>query len=163
MEKSAELTQLNLEKVQKIKICRVKNSEELENICMVGESEKVEMGECLLLKKDENITAYSYGAGPCVSGIIQTSDDKLYMFHSLSYETTPEQKEIIKNASNLIIGSGEKESLDIFISEFKNKNTKILSSPKGDYFFNIVFVKDKNQFKVSPGLYFSFEAVSDFT
>jgi hypothetical protein len=161
MEKSAELTQLNLEKVQKIKIFQIKTSEELENICMVGESEKVEMGEYLLLEKNENITAYSYGAGPCISGIIQTDNNKLYMFHSLSYETTLEQKEIIKNASNLIVGSGEKESLDIFKSEFKYKNIKILSPPKDNYFFNIVFVKDKNKFKVLPGLYFSFEAVSD--
>lgn len=162
MEKSAESRPSNLKTNSQLKICQAKNYEEFEDICSIGDSEKVEMGECLLLENNEKTITYSLGAGPCVSGIIQTKNGNIYMFHGLSYETTPKQKEIIQNASYLIVGSGEKESLDIFKSEFKNKNIKPLLPPKkGDYIFNIAFIKDKNKFKVSPGLYFSFEAVSD--
>ena len=161
MEKSAESTPSNLKTNYQLKISQAKTYEKFEEICSIGDSEKVEMGGCLLLKKNEKAIAYSLGAGPCVSGVIQTKNGDMYMFHGLSYETTPEQKEIIKNASYLIVGSGEKESLDIFMSEFKDKNIKPLLPPKkGDYIFNIVFVKDKNNSN-EPDLYFSFEAISD--
>jgi len=160
METRAESTPSNLKTNSQLEIRQAKTYEKFEEICSIGDSEKVGMGECLLLEKNENAIAYSLGAGPCISGVIQTKNGDIYMFHCSSYETTPEQKEIIKNASSLIIGSGEKESLDIFMSEFKDKNIKPLLPPKkGDYIFNIAFVKDKNN-RSDPDLYFSFEAVS---
>ena len=113
-----------------------------------------------MLRKNKNITTYSYGAGPCVSGV-ETNDNKLYMFHSVADELTQEQENIIKNVKNGIVGGG-KESLNIFKSKFKNKNIKIISPPpKGGYDFNIVFVKSENQFNVSPGIYFCYDHIED--
>jgi len=161
MEKNSESINLNLERKKVCNINNVSNFDELDNIREIGDSEKIEMGDCLLLRKNKNITTYSYGAGPCVSGIVQTNDNKLYMFHSVADELTQEQEEIIKNVKNGIVGGG-KESLNIFKSKFKNKNIKIISSPsEGNYDFNIVFVKSENQFNVSPGIYFCYDHIED--
>lgn len=162
MEKNGELINLNLEIKKVCNISNVNNFDELENITAIGDSEKVEMGDCLLLRKNKNITTYSYGAGPCVSGIIQTNDNKLYMFHSVADELTQEQEEVVKNAKKGIVGGG-KESIDTLNHKFKNKNIKIISPPsdRDDYDFNIVFVKSQNQFNVSPGIYFCYDHVND--
>lgn len=156
MEKSNELTRPNLEKENK-KIYKVADFNELDDIRMVGDSEKVEMGDCLLIEKNENVVSYSYGAGPCISGILQTNDNKLYMFHSVADNLTQEQKEIVKNTKKGFIGGGKK-TLEIFRSEFANKNIKMVFPPEENYDFNIVFVKDKNQFEVSPGIYFCYDS-----
>jgi hypothetical protein len=161
MEKSSESINLNLERKKVCNISKINNFDELDDIRAIGDSEKIEMGDCLLLRKNKNITTYSYGAGPCVSGVIQTNDNKLYMFHSVADELTQEQEEVVKNVKNGIVGGG-KESLNILKSKFKNKNIKIISSPpEGGYDFNIVFVKSENQFNVSPGIYFCYDHTED--
>ena len=159
MEKISESIKPKLEKQEFstiLKICNVKNFDDLENIREIGDSEKVESGDFFLLRKNDNITAYSYDAGPCISGVLQTNDNNLYMFHSFADGLlTLEQKEIIKNTKKGIIGSGNKELLDIFRAEFKSENIKTIPPPiDGNYDFNIVFVKAKNEYKVSPGIYF---------
>lgn len=158
MEKNSESIKPNLEK-QKLptvfKIYNVKNFDELENIIRIGDSEKVETGDYFLLRENNNITTYSYGAGPCISGVLQTTDNKIYMFHSFAnILLTPEQEQIVKNTKRVIIGSGNNELLDIFSSEFKGKNIKVIRPPGKNYDFNIVFVKYKNEFNTLPGLYF---------
>ena len=161
MEKSSESINLNSERKKICNISKINNFDELDNIRAIGDSEKIEMGDCLLLRKNKNITTYSYGAGPCVSGVIQTNDNKLYMFHSVADELTQEQEDLVKNVKNGIVGGG-KESLNIFKSKFKNKNIKIIQSPpEGGYDFNIVFVKSENQFNVSPGIYFCYDHTED--
>ncbi|MFA6185001.1 MAG: hypothetical protein WCT51_03965 [Candidatus Shapirobacteria bacterium] len=166
MENSSELINPSLEKKEfptVLKICNVENLEELKNICAIGDSEEVEVGDYFLLRKNDNITTCSYGAGPCISGVLQTNDNKLYMFHSFADRfLTLEQKEIIKNTKKGIIGSGNKELLDTFKSEFKNGNIKVLPPPTGgNYDFNIVFVKAKNKYKVSPGIYFCHDNIEN--
>ena len=159
MEKGGESIQPKLEREKSLKVCQVKNFDELEKIRMIGDSEEVQMGDCLLLKKNEDITAYSYGAGPCISGVLQTEDNKFYMFHSVASILTQEQIEIIRNTKKGIVGGGI-ESLDNFSSEFKNKNIKIIQSLGKNYDFNIVFVKAENQFKVSPGIYYCYDQLN---
>lgn len=159
MEKGGESIQPKIEKEKSLKICQVKNFDELETIRMIGDSEEVQMGDCLLLRKNEDITAYSYGAGPCISGVLQTEDNKFYMFHSVANVLTQEQVEIIRNTKKGIIGGGNK-SLDTIGSEFKNKNIKMIASPGENYDFNIVFVKTENQFKVSPGIYYCYDQLN---
>lgn len=166
MENSGELTKPILEKKEfptVLKICNVENLDELERIREIGNSEKVGVGDYFLLRKNDNITTYSYGAGPCISGVLQTNDNKLYMFHSFADRLlTLEQKEIIKNTKKGIIGSGNRELLNTFKSEFKNGNIKVLPPPAGGtYDFNIVFVKAKNKYKVSPGIYFCHDPIEN--
>ena len=161
MEKNSESISLSLETKKVCNIVNVKNFDELDNIIAIGDSEQVEMWDCLLLRKNENIITYSYGAGPCISGVVQTNDNKLYMFHSVADKLTLKQEEVIKNSKKGIVGGG-KESLDVFKSKFKNNNIKVVPPPSDrDYDFNIVFVKSENQFNVSPGIYFCYEHVND--
>ena len=144
-------------KVSLNKINYVEDFTELDDyIRFVGDSEEVDMGDCLRLVKDDYLTAYTYGANPCVSGIIQTNQDKLYMFHSVGDELTEEQKERFQDAKNIIIG-GSSKVLENLNAEFKNKNIKTIWPPSDSHDFNIVFVKEKNEFGVKPGLYYCYE------
>jgi hypothetical protein len=138
------------------KVSCVKNFNKLQNISLVGDSELVEMGDYLLLEKNENITACTYGANPCISGIIQTKDNQLYMFHSIGGELTQSQLEIIQKSKKGIIGGGS-EALKDYKFEFDKSNIEIINQPDERYDFNIVFVKDKNKSNVSPGIYYCYE------
>ena len=159
MEKSSELINQNLERKKFCNISNVNNFEELDDIRLIGDSEKVEMGDCLLLKNNNNITSYTFGSGPCVSGIIQTNDNKLYMFHSVGDELTQEQEKVVKNAKKGIVGSGKKDSLDYFRTKDNNKKITIILPPEKDCDFNMVFVKTINQSNISPGAYFCYDHI----
>lgn len=162
MEKFNESIYQNFEDQKFYRAFDVKNFDRLDQIRAIGDSEKVEMGSCLLIEENNStITYYSYGAGPCISGIIQTTDNKLYMFHSVAEELTTEQNELLQSSKNGIIGGG-KETLNILKAEINNKNIKIIPPPKSkkNYDFNIVFVKNKNQFNTSPGIYFCYDQIN---
>lgn len=75
---------------------RVNDFDELEYTRLVGDSELIELEDCTLLKKNGYITAYSYNANPCVTGIIQTNNKEIYMFHSTGLGLSKEQEKIIK-------------------------------------------------------------------
>jgi hypothetical protein len=144
-------------KVSLNKINYVEDFTELdEYIKSVGDSEEVGMGDCLQLVKNDYITTFSYGANPCVAGIVLTNQDKLYMFHSAGDELTKEQEEQFQDAKNIIIG-GSRVALEKLNVEFKGKNIKTIWPLSDSHDFNIVFVKEKNEFSVKPGLYYCYE------
>lgn len=138
------------------KIRHVENFDQLENIRATGDSESVETGDCLLLEKNENLVAFSYGANPCISGVVQTEDNQLYMFHSLGSELTESQEEIIKKSKKGIVGGG-KDTLKNYSSIFKQQNITVIYHPDEIHDFNIVLVKEKNPLHTLPGIYFCYE------
>jgi hypothetical protein len=135
--------------------------EELDNISSVGDSENVEMGSCLKLKRDDYITARSYNANPCVCGILQTNDNEIYMFHSVADFLTDKQNEILKNSYRGVVGGGKK-TLEQLFQEFDGSNIKVIPSPGDNYGFNITYVKERNQFDVKPGLYYCYDDINQF-
>lgn len=161
MEQSGEFMSPNLEKEispKNFSVHEIKDFDKFLDICSVGDSDVVETDQYLSIENNENIVVASYGAGPCVSGILQTNNNKIYMFHDYANSLlTKEQEEIIKNTQKGIIGSGDIESLTEFRSKLNNnKNIKMIPPPGEDSTFNIAFVKKKNKFKVSPGFYFCY-------
>jgi len=134
---------------------RVNDFEELEYIVSIGDSELIEMEDCTLLTKNGYITSYSYNANPCVSGIVQTKNDDIYMFHSTGYGLSSEQEKILKNSKRGIAGGGI-EAIGHLSLILKEANIEIIPSPGNDYDFNIVFVKERNIFNVKPGLYYCY-------
>lgn len=157
MEKSHELSNnpSNPEKMA-LKIEEVKNFPELQNIRLVGDSEDVEVGDCMQIKKNSKITTYSWGANPCVSGIVQTIDDKLYMFHSVGSVLSFDQEKLLKIAKKGVVGGGPK-TLSRYFDKFKSANLQIIYPPEPEHDFNIVFVKDKNEANTAPGLYYCYD------
>lgn len=139
-----------------LKATKVDDFFELEYIRIVGDSEKVEMGDSLLLEKNDCISTYSFGANPCVSGIIQTHNNELYMIHSNGCEFSDEQDAIIANCKSGIIGGGL-ETLDKFSDNLRKLNIKIIPSPGRDYAFDIAYIKEKNEFGVKPGMYYCYD------
>lgn len=150
----------NSEKSEKLpfKITEVTSFDELDWIRMTGDCEDVEMGQCLKLQKNMNITTYSYGAGPCISGILQTNDNDIYMFHSTGESLTEEQLKTLENTKKGIIGGGE-TSTEIYRKNFESSNVKIIPHPDNNKkcIFDIVYVKEENEFSIKPGLYYCYE------
>lgn len=143
------------------KISQVENFDELDYIRLIGESENIEIGECQQLKKNNQVTAYSYGANPCVCGVIQTRDDKFYMFHSIGSVLTIDQEKLLRIAKKGIVGGGI-ETLQHYSDHFEQANIKTVQPPSPYHDFNIVFVKDKNEFNTAPGLYYCYDETEQF-
>jgi len=127
-------------------ITKIDSFTELNWIRLVGDSsEKVEMDDCYQIKNDEHDVVFTYGANPCVAGMFQTKDNKIYMFHSSGILLTDEQEELISQSKKGFVGGG-KRTLKKYSSLFKDNNIQIVPqpSPIDNNDFNIVFVKKKN-------------------
>jgi hypothetical protein len=109
-----------------------------------------------LITDDGTTVEYTYGANPCISGIIRTSDNQMFLIHSLGGDLSDAQEEILNNATAGIVGGGL-ETLDKFKSRLNEKNIKISYPSEKDQDFNIVIVKEKNTSRVKPGIYYCYE------
>lgn len=138
------------------RIYKLNDSFELDNTIFVGDSEEVKTGDTLLSQQNDCVTSYSYGANPCVSGMVQTTDQKIYLFHSLGDRLTSEQEDIINRCQKGIVGGGL-TTLKKYSSYFKEHHVKTLNSPGNQYYFSFVLIKSKNQFKVPVGFYYLYE------
>jgi hypothetical protein len=141
-------------------IRRVKNFDELDNIRLAGDSEEIKMGDCLQLVKNDTVSSYSYNANPCICGVVETNNKDVYMFHSVADILTDEQEEVIKNSRSGIVGGGQ-ETLEKFSSLLHSSGIKIIPPSSREDDFSIVFIKGKNQFDVTPGIYFCYDVIPD--
>lgn len=149
-----ELINFNFNKLHKIE-----NYEELENqINSIGDSESVLMGDYLKLSRNEYTNACSYGAGPCIAGVLKTKEDELYMFHCMADCPTIDQDKLLQNAKDIIVGSGDKKGLQNFAAAYSSANIRTLLPPGDGYDFNMVFVKEENEYNVEPGFYYCYDS-----
>lgn len=142
----------------------VESFDALEIIRQDSDSEHVDMGDCLRL--DENTSAYTVGANPCISGVVETKDGELYLFHSLADLLSKEQAEVVRNSRWGMVGGGW-QSLDGYTSLFQGANIKVIwppnfssgssSDPGSD--FNIVVVGRGDKSGVKPGVYYCYEEI----
>lgn len=139
-----------------LKIYSINDFDQLDNIRFVGDSHEVDLGEVYKINPDEFTTIFSYGANPCISGIIQDSNYDLYCFHSFGAFLTPEQESYMKNARFGYVG-GNIETLDKYQDLFSENHIRILIPPSIIHDFNYVLVKSKNEFKTPIGFYYNYD------
>jgi len=137
-----------------IELFKVKDFTTLNEIRFLVGAQEVKMGQ--LNSKDT--TVFSYGANPCISGLIIGQDNHLYCFHSLGSEFTGSQKEIILSAAGGIVGGGI-ESINKYESVLKKSKIQIIYPPTPKHDFNFVLIKPKNKPGFKPGLYSCYDTI----
>lgn len=138
------------------KLFKVKDFAALDDIRFVGDSREVDMGQIVPVSHDNYATIFSYGANPCISGLIVDQNNQLFCLHSLGPILTSEQEDLIKSAKKGIIGGGI-ETLNSYKDSFKKSNIQIIIPPSHNHDFNFVLVKSKTEFKTKPGFYFCYD------
>lgn len=138
------------------KLFRVEDFSDLDDIRLIGDSKEVDMGQIMPVNPDSYATIFSYGANPCLSGLIIDQNHQLFCFHSLGPILTPEQENLIKSAQKGIVGGG-RETLNSYRNDFKKSNIQIIIPPTDNHDFNFVLVKSKTEFKTKLGFYFCYD------
>jgi len=139
-----------------LKIYHINDFDQLDDIRFVGNSHEVDMGEIFQVKPDELTTIFSYGANPCISGIVLDHNYSLYCFHSFGEFLTPEQESYMKNSRSGYVG-GNIETLGKYQDLFSENHIRILIPPSIIHDFNYVLVKSKNEFKTPIGFYYNYD------
>jgi len=139
----------------------VEDFKKLEGIRSVGKTEHLEMGDCIELSQDKRISYSTNGAYHAVAGIIQTGNNKTYVFESFLDTITAEQEEIIKNATSGIVGGG-KTAVKNLAEKFEGKNINILQSPGKYQDFNMVVIQDRLNVDSAPLLCYRYDSIQEF-
>jgi len=135
------------------KIIRVEDINEFYDIASVEGSVEVGMGDCLSVKK--NNSYYSYGANPCICGIVETNDNKTFIMHSVGDEFTREEERAINNAKSGFFG-GNKKTLARFSDLFEKLGIQSIQPPNIDDDFNIALIAKQNGLDILPGIYYCY-------
>lgn len=135
------------------KIIRIEDMDQFYDVTSNDNSIEIEMGDCLLVNKNKNY--YSYGAGPCACGVINTSDNKTFILHSVGDEFTEEEERVINNTKSGFFG-GSTRTLAKFSRLFEKLNIQLIQPPNIDDDFNIALITKQDDLDILPGIYYCY-------
>ncbi|MCW1949168.1 MAG: hypothetical protein KIH89_001835 [Candidatus Shapirobacteria bacterium] len=144
---------------QTIKAVNVKNNDRFEDL-IPDNSLSVEIGTIVDLSETNSGFLHSFGAGPCVSGLIKDTNGHLKAFHFTPPDNYlfPEQLNFLETAQNGFIG-GDQEILKKFQSLFETKNIKTFKFSKPKSFFHFLIDQSNPEIK----FYYNYSTVNDDT
>ena len=132
----------------------------LEKIRLVDKSRRVEMGDCIQIKKDDRRSFAAYGVYHSVSGIIKTNDDKTHVFSSFPDMFTKKQKKIMEKSVGGIVGGG-RTALNSLSDKLKDANVQIIESPGKYRDFNLVVIQDRDDLSENPVLCYHYGDIEE--
>lgn len=118
-----------------------------------GDSQGVDMGEAVTIRRDENVAIYSFGANPCMVVVSEQENGDCIIFHTNANEFTSEQKDILKKSKRGICGGGL-DSLNENENFLKENNIEVKKSKKPEDDFNIIVVNEIKSNKPKLNIYY---------